>query len=115
MLTTNVSFEIDHIGGPVLIYLNDGNVVSLSNRVSSDNADEESRALYSLSQSNINALKASDIRQIRFSVVRFDTKTSYTAENLGRESEVPLAPGISITKRLPYQTAKEVSSLFNGE
>ena len=107
VLSTMTMFSSESISGKVLIYLKDGKVITLINRFSKDYADEEATSLYSLSTSQINQLKASDISAIRISLVSSYDKKGFTAEN---RTNVSLQVGVYEEKT--WNTAQEIEALF---
>ncbi len=96
-----------NIGGKILIYMNDGSVISLSNRINKDHADGHSTVIYSLNSTQITNLKTNDILQIRYSIISQYTKDGFTA---GNRHNISLKPGVYDERT--YDTAKEISELL---
>ncbi len=113
MLSTRVPFEFSHIAGTVMLYLNNGAVLKLQNRVASDNVDDESIVVYSISLTQIKSLKESDIKTIRYSISEHGTLRNYTAENIGIDTGFRL-PEIGLNPIVPFQTASEITKQFDG-
>ena len=117
MLSTKVFPPYATISGPILLYLENGKVITLINKVSSDNVDDESIVLFSLSLTHINSLKESTIEKVRFSV-DWGRKDNYTANNNGvvvYKNEWDQFSRTFEDKKyvLQLNTAAEVSELFN--
>lgn len=115
MLSTNVNFNDHHIAGPIVLYLTNGKVLTVINRVNSDNVDDQSIVLYSLPQAQITPLKQASIRTIRYSIVNNGFKASYTAENKGETKMINISQDIQYEQKVPYNTAIEVAELFSTE
>jgi len=96
-----------NIGGKIMIYMNDGSVISLNNRISKDHADRHSTVIYSLNGTQITNLKTNDILQIRYSIISQYTKDGYTA---GNRHNISIQPGVYDERT--YDTAKEITELL---
>ena len=108
MLSTGGIFsENESIGGAVLIYLTNGEVMTLNKRLYKDYADEKTTVIYTISLSQINKLKQVNISQIRYSIIAVYGKTGYTAQNRYNKSYE-----LNVYDEGNYQTALEVNKLF---
>lgn len=108
MLSTGgVFFETQSIGGTISIYLKDGRVITLTNRLHKDFADEKSTVIYSVSLAQLNILKIVDILQIRYNLVSSYSKTGFTAQNRYNKSF-----NLNEYDEGVYVTSKEINELF---
>lgn len=93
---------LNEIGGTVILYLVDGNALTLHQRIARDRVNNASTVLYSMLLSDLKKLKASDISTIRYSLIypndRIIRVESYTAQNVGGLDH--------------FSTATEISTLF---
>lgn len=82
-LMLSVQSQFSYLRGNVLLYLNDGNVITCIDRNIKDKVDNQSISLYNLTYSEIEKLKNARINSIRFSVIDNYgiSKDSYTAIN----------------------------------
>lgn len=96
------------IGGTIMMYMKDGSVISLNNRINIDHADEYSTAIYSVNNTQISNLKTNDILKIRYSIIGpYNIKDSYTAEN---RHNISTQPGVYDERT--YDTAQEITELL---
>lgn len=106
-----VFFENQSIGGTILIYLENGEVLTLNNRLYKDFADEKTTAIYSIPINIINKLKSYNISEIRYSILTTNygstSKSGFTAQNRRNIAREP-----STYKGSNYETAKEIRELF---
>lgn len=109
MLSTGGVFSEDEsIGGTVLIYLNNGEVLTVTNRLHKDYVDEKTVVVYSISSSQINKLKLINISQIRYSIIAsYGGKSGFTADNRYNKSYNP-----GVYDEGVYQTARDINELF---
>lgn len=111
MLSTGGVFsETENIGGNVLIYLSNGDVLVINKRLYKDFADQKANSIYSITLNQLNKLKTYDIAQIRYYL--FDGhggKSGTTAENRYNNGHYP---GI-VHKEGSFQTAREISFYFS--
>ncbi|MBP6721734.1 MAG: hypothetical protein KA239_05400 [Bacteroidia bacterium] len=101
-IATEVLDQIFYIGGSAFVLLDDGSMITCTDKGVRDYVDEKSVALYSFTQAEMDRLKTMNIQTIRFSIkapkgLVGGNAGSYTAEN---------------SKYSPDQTAVEISSLF---
>ena len=109
MLSTGGVFSEDQsIGGTILIYLSNGETLSLSTRLHKDFADEKTTVVYALSSIQIQKLKLYDISKIRYYIISFGGKSGYTAENRYNKSYKP-----GVYDQGVYRTSEDVASLFD--
>lgn len=82
-LMLSVQSQFSYLSGNVLLYLNDGNVITCIDRNIKDKVDNQSISLYNLTYSEIEKLKNARINSIRFSIIDNYgiSKDSYTATN----------------------------------
>ena len=83
MLSTKVSFNFESISGAVSLILQNGKLITLSQRVVNDHVDGESKVLYVISSANYTLLKEYNIEKIRFSIYdsAIKLKENFTANN----------------------------------
>ena len=106
MSITGFFFEHSTITGPVMIYLDNGKVLTVINRVSHDNVDESTTSLFSLHAEQLKLLSQYNINKIRFS--REDSGGgNYSANNIFTTSN-PYKTETSINP-----TASDIKALFN--
>lgn len=111
MLSTGGVFsETQSIGGKILIYLSNGDVLEINKRLYKDFADKKATSIYSITLNQINKLKTYDIAQIRYSLIDgYGGKSGTTAENRYNNGHYP---GI-VHKEGAFQTAREISFYFS--
>lgn len=108
MLSTHSISDQENVSGTVIIYLENGNALSVSNRIYRDFADDQSIAIYPLSENQIASLKTSNISKIRFSLVSSFDKRGITAENRINVSKDPSQIKIDVS-----DTSEEIAALFS--
>jgi hypothetical protein len=101
-IATEVLDQIFYIGGSAFVLLDDGSMITCTDKGVRDYVDEKSVALYSFTQAEMDRLMTMNIQTIRFSIkapkgLVGGNAGSYTAEN---------------SKYSPDQTAVEISSLY---
>ncbi len=76
-------YKTERFGAELIIYLKNGKQLILTPRIATDRVDGHINAAYTISASNLNLLKSSDIFRIRYSVIdqMFGTVNNYTALN----------------------------------
>ena len=94
-LSTQVMDCAVRVSGNILIYLDDGNVITCIDRAKFDCADSKTTTLYSLSIEEINKLRISNINTIRFSLKCIKCLSStdegnYTASNKENQDDNPV-------------------------
>lgn len=94
VLSTNVFDCSVKISGNILIYLEDGSVITCIDRAKFDCVDGKTTTLYNLNKLEINQLKASNINTIRFSLRCADCLSStaegnYSASNKEIQDDYP--------------------------
>ncbi len=96
------------INGPILIYLKNGNVVTLNKKINSDYSDDRITVIYSVLKSNIELLAQSNIMSVRFNYVNpLGRQMGLSARN-GQD----YFTGMEIIKQKEIQTATDISLLF---
>ena len=101
-------FSNESISGLIILYLDNGETISLATRVSKDFSDDYITSIYSLSKQQINKLKLSTIRKVRISIVSFGSKKGVTGENRMNISTDP-----SVYEERTTNTSEEITQLFN--
>jgi len=109
MLSTQTISSQSSIAGNVIVYLNNRNAFSISNRLYKDYADGNSIAIYSLTDAQVSLLKKYNISSIRFTIWNSSHKSSTTAENRNNISTDP-----SVYKVYIHNTAQQVEDLFSN-
>lgn len=113
MLSIEVPFDEESISGSVFMILSNGKTVTLSTRVVSDHVDSKSQVLYSITLTQYQQLKESNISKVRFSIknnkgVIGGVAGSYTATNKINEYSFGDEPK-------NWETAKEIKELDDRE
>ncbi len=105
---TGFFFEQSTITGPVMIYLYNGKVLTILNRISHDNVDRSITSLFSLNDMQLKQLANYNISRIRFSASgdNFSADNIYTSEYVD-----PNGFRSTITNTNP--TAADIKELFN--
>lgn len=90
VLSANVFDCYVRIYGKILIYLEDGNVITCIDRAKFDCVDGKTTTLYSLNKTEINQLKISNIHTIRFSLkcvgcISSSAEGDYSVSNNGNQ------------------------------
>lgn len=96
------------INGSILVYLKNGNVVTLTRKINSDYSDDRITVIYSLSKKNIELLSESNIVSVRFNYVNPLGRSMGLSARNGQE----YFTGMEIIKQKEIQTATEVSILL---
>lgn len=105
MISIEVPFKSDYIGGTVTIFLNDGLTLKCTDKGMRDHVDNKSIALYNFTKTEIERLSQNRITMIRFSILgRSDGAQTFTADNRKYFNE-----GIADKE---YETEVEISNLF---
>ena len=124
MIEGTVPFNFSEIGGPLLLYLNNGKVLTLQPRILKDNVDEKAISIYTINETQIKSLCESNIVKVRYSIIEGATRSNYTAQNIGiTTSELRPKKGFlgedlgyeNINTTTPYNTSDEISFLFGQE
>jgi len=102
VLSTNVFDCSVRIYGNILIYLEDGSVISCIDRAKFDCVDGKTTTLYNLNKIEINQLKVSNINTIRFSLKCVDCISStgegkYSASNKGNQDDNPVKEKVDVS------------------
>lgn len=105
MLSTSAYLH-ESISGPILIYLVDGNVISLNTRVNKDFVNDEAIAIFSIDKNQIEMLKSSDIASIRYNLVSTVGNKGFSATNKNLVNVNP-------NRYEVHETSKEIKRLFN--
>ena len=79
----------ERIVGTILIYLKNGEVLTLVKRLHSDSADKSTSSIYSLSNIQVNKLLQINIASLRYSIQGTYGKKSFTCENRFNNSYQP--------------------------
>lgn len=103
-----------NISGLLYLYLENGDIISLQNKISSDYVDDRIFALYSIPASDIDKLKFSNILKIRFTYTNFlGTSKGLTAGSYHTMPRSTLDPPMEILVGMPkVETKNEVKKLF---
>jgi len=72
----------EEFAGKLIIYLEDGNVLTCNNMDASEEVDDRTIALYSLTDEQLNKLKVSTIHTVKYTLVLFG-EVKYSASNTG--------------------------------
>ena len=73
--------------GKLIIYLADGNVLTCNNSEISERVDDSAKALYNLTDDQLNKLKTSNIHTVKYTLARLGEQ-NYSASNKGVETSV---------------------------
>ena len=110
LFSISVSSEFGRasIVGSVLIYLKNGKVINLENKINSDYANDRITVVYSLLKKDIELMKESNIMTVRFNYVNeLRTKMGICARN-GQD----YFNGMYTSKQYEIQTTDEIGTLF---
>ena len=102
----------NYIGGNVLVFLEDGSMITCTDKGTRDEVDGKSVALYSFTNSEMEKLKELDILQIRFIIkakpgVYGSNAGNYTAKNIKSKS--------FLNDEIEYFDTSESVTLLYGE
>ena len=111
MLTVAIHSYKDYIDGLVLLYLDNGKVITIQKRSAGDKVDWESSALFILNSTQINLLKGSKILKIRYNIYGDLDTGSHTASNFGKNND----SYNEAQERALYKTDNEIAELFSEE
>ncbi|RTQ44953.1 hypothetical protein EJV47_26660 [Hymenobacter gummosus] len=107
MLISTKTMLDGRISGKVLIYLTDGSVITCLDKGIKDRVDDESKALYFLTTSEMETLSQNNISKIRFSIIEPGYPSSrienYTASNSSL---------YSYNGELQYNTSEDIAALY---
>ena len=79
----------ERIVGTILIYLKNGEVLTLVKRLHSDSADKSTSSIYKITNMQLNKLKQINIASLRYSIQGTYGKKSFTCENRFNNSYQP--------------------------
>jgi hypothetical protein len=77
------SFLIVEFGQKIIIYLEDGSVITSSERGASEFVDDHVKAIYYLKNDQLNKMKNSDIHTIRYTLIFQNINRNWSASNNG--------------------------------
>jgi len=101
-----------NISGLLYLYLENGDIISLQNKIGSDYVDDRIFALYSISAPDIDKLKYSNILKVRFTYTNFlGTSKGLTAGSYSIMPRSTLDPPID-WDAAKVETKNEVKKLF---
>jgi hypothetical protein len=72
--------------GKLIIYLDDGNVVTCNASVATERVDDDAKALYNLTDDQLNKLKASNIHTAKYTLTWLEDK-NFSASNKGIQTK----------------------------
>ncbi len=72
----------DSFIGKLIIYLDDGNVVTCNENVATENVDDDAKALYNLTSEQMNKLKIGNIHTVKYTLDGVD-EGNFSASNTG--------------------------------
>lgn len=108
MLSVASEYGKASISGTILIYLKNGKVISLQNKIASDYANDQISVIYTMNTKNINELKESNIFNVRFSYTSpIGDKMGLTARN-GQT----YFTGMETIQTTEMETAEAIKNLF---
>lgn len=73
--------------GKLIIYLDDGNVVTCNENVATENVDDDTKALYNLTSEQLNQLKIGNIHTVKYTLDGVD-EGNFSASNKGVKTNV---------------------------
>ena len=76
------SFQPEKFTGKLIIYLEDGNVITCNESVAAEKVDDDVKALYNLTADQLNKLKTSNIYTVKYTLTWLDEK-NFSASNKG--------------------------------
>lgn len=116
MATITVPFKTEYIGGTLTIFLKNGEIIRCIDRKIRDHYDGIARTLFQLTIHEVELLKNSQIKTIRFNMVSGNPMLNgaFTASNLvSYEENHSLYNQINkIEPKESYATDKEIKELF---
>lgn len=116
MATITVPFKTEYIGGTLTIFLKNGVIIRCIDRKIRDHYDGISRTLFQLTKDEVELLKDSQIKTIRFNMVTGNPMLNgaFTASNLvSYEENHSLYNQINkIEPKESYETDIEIKELF---
>lgn len=111
MISLDVPFKSNYIGGTVSVFLNDGTIIKCTDKGMRDHVDNQCIVLYNFTNSEIERLKLNRITRIRFTIIGgTEGPESYTADNNKSTSKWQII-GAEKEKNY-YETNVEVTDLF---
>ncbi|GAB3194110.1 hypothetical protein ABID22_000328 [Pontibacter aydingkolensis] len=82
MISIDVPFKSNYIGGTVTVFLSDGTIITCTDKGIKDHVNNKSIALYSFTKAEIERLKSNRITRIRFSIKGgMEGTETFTADN----------------------------------
>lgn len=110
MISIEVPFKQDYIGGTVVIFLSNGLTIKCTDKGVRDYVNNKSIALYNFTNTEIDLLKENRITKIRFSIInRMQGAETFTADN----KRMALLLYNSGTEKNYHETDVEISELFD--
>lgn len=85
--------------GKLIIYLEDGTVLTCNDIDASEEVDDRAIALYSLTDEQLNKLKSSNIHTVKYTLVFFD-EVKYSASNHGIKTNTLISEFFNPTEKL---------------
>ena len=82
------SIELTIFSGKLIIYLDDGSVITCNDNGKSERVDDASKAAYSLANEQLNKMRNSNINTVRYTLQFAGMReTNYSASNKGRSTK----------------------------
>lgn len=104
MLSVEKFIDDDKISGNILMILQNGKTVTLTQRAASDQVNDNAQALYVINGTSFKLLQESNINSIRFSV------TSYEARRTKNYLAINKGSGLYMSEE-SYNTAQEITDI----
>jgi len=101
-----------YIGGTVYVYLEDFTIITCTDKGIRQNSGKEAIGFYSFSATEMNRLKASPIKDIRFFIKGKETAFSNKIGNFTAKNKINYFDGYDKTIRNSYETEIEIRSLY---
>ena len=109
MISVASEFGQASIDGAVLIYLKDGKVISLTNKITDDYANDRISVIYVVTSNSIDKMKGSNIANVRFTYAYPNGRKMGLSARNGQLYD----NGIFINENVEIQTASEITELFS--
>ncbi len=85
-VSTNTAYTNETFVDKLIIYLEDGSVVTCADLVESENVDRSAKAVFYLTNEDLNKMKKSDIHTVRYTLNFMLAETLYSASNKGNKT-----------------------------
>jgi hypothetical protein len=83
-VSTKISIP-EEFTGKLVIYLEDGNVITCNESAATEKVDDDAKALYNLTADQLNKLKTSNIHTVKYTLTWLNAQ-NYSASNKGIET-----------------------------